>query len=127
MTYRCGLGRPDLFAGLVALSCSIRDQDGMRERLPEERAQPIFIAHGLRDNIERAQSSRDFLVAEGYAPTYNEYDMAHEISPRGHRRPGAVDPRGAPTAAARLEPPLRADTFPVSRRRRLVSRAPNQG
>ena len=80
MTYRCGLGRPDLFAGLVALSCSIRDQEGMRERLPEERAQPIFIAHGLRDNIERAQSSRDFLVAEGYAPTYNEYDMAHEIS-----------------------------------------------
>ena len=52
----------------------------MRERLPEERAQPIFIAHGLRDNIERAQSSRDFLAAEGYAPTYNEYDMAHEIS-----------------------------------------------
>jgi phospholipase/carboxylesterase len=80
MTYRCGLGRPDLFAGLVALSCSIRDQEGMKERLPEERRQPIFIAHGLQDNIERAQSSRDFLVAEGYAPTYNEYDMAHEIS-----------------------------------------------
>ena len=80
MTYRCGLGRPDLFAGLVALSCSIRDQEGMKERLPEERTQPIFIAHGLQDNIERAQSSRDFLVAEGYAPTYNEYDMAHEIS-----------------------------------------------
>ena len=81
MTYRCGLGRPDLFAGLVALSCSIRNQDEMRAKLPTERDQPIFIAHGLRDNIERAQSSREFLEAEGYAPTYNEYDMAHEISP----------------------------------------------
>ena len=80
MTYRCGLSRPDLFAGIAALSCSIRDQDEMRRRLPAERAQPIFIAHGLRDNIERAQSSRDFLEAEGYTPTYNEYDMAHEIN-----------------------------------------------
>ena len=80
MTYRCGLSRPDLFAGIAALSCSIRGQDEMRQRLPAERDQPIFIAHGLRDNIERAQSSRDFLEAEGYKPTYNEYDMAHEIS-----------------------------------------------
>lgn len=80
MTYRCGLGRPDPFAGLVALSCSIRNPDEMREKLPTERTQPIFIAHGLRDTIQRAQDSRDFLVAEGYTPTYNEYDMAHEIS-----------------------------------------------
>ena len=80
MTYRCGLGRPDLFTGLVALSCSIRNPDEMRPKLPTERNQPIFIAHGLRDNIERAQSSREFLEAEGYTPTYNEYDMAHEIS-----------------------------------------------
>ena len=80
MTYRCGLGRPDLFAGLVALSCSIRDQDGMRERLPAERTQPIFIAHGTYDNIERAESSRDFLLIEGYDPSYHEYNMGHEIS-----------------------------------------------
>ena len=80
MTYRCGLGRPNLFAGLVALSCSIRDQDGMRERLPAERTQPIFIAHGTYDNIERAESSRDFLLIEGYDPAYHEYDMGHEIS-----------------------------------------------
>ena len=80
MTYRCGLGRPDLFAGLVALSCSIRDQDGMREKLPEQRTQPIFIAHGSYDNIERAESSRDFLLIEGYDPSYHEYAMGHEIS-----------------------------------------------
>jgi phospholipase/carboxylesterase len=80
MTYRCGLSRPDLFAGLVALSCSIRNPDEARKTLPMQRNQPIFIAHGLRDNIERAQSSMEFLQVEGYTPTYNEYDMAHEIS-----------------------------------------------
>jgi phospholipase/carboxylesterase len=80
MTYRCGLGRPDLFAGLVALSCSIRDPEEMRQRLPAERNQPIFIAHGLQDNVERARSSREFLEAEGYTPDYTEYNMAHEIS-----------------------------------------------
>jgi len=80
MTYRCGLLHPEMFSGLVALSCSIRDQDEMRDRLPIERDQQIFIAHGLRDNIERAQSTRAFLESEGYAPIYREYDMAHEIS-----------------------------------------------
>jgi phospholipase/carboxylesterase len=80
LAYRCGLGRPDLFAGLVALSCSIRDQEQMKQRLPAERNQPIFIAHGLQDNIDRARSSRDFLEAERYTPTYTEYEMAHEIN-----------------------------------------------
>ena len=100
MTYRCGLSRPDLFAGIAALSCSIRGQDEMRQRLPAERDQPIFIAHGLRDNIERAQSSRDFLEAEGYTPTYNEYDMAHEISHEVIRDLAPWIHRGAPTASA---------------------------
>ena len=80
MTYRCGLGRPDLFAGLVALSCSIRDPDEMRRRLPPQRTQPIFIAHGLQDNVERGRSARDFLESEGYSPYYREYDMGHAIN-----------------------------------------------
>ena len=74
------MGRPDLFAGLVALSCSIRDQAEMRQQLPAERNQPIFIAHGLQDNIEQARSSREFLEAEGYTPRYTEYNMGHEIN-----------------------------------------------
>jgi phospholipase/carboxylesterase len=48
--------------------------------LPEKRDQPIFIAHGLRDNPDRGRRSRDFLEAEGYSPDYHEYDIAHEIS-----------------------------------------------
>lgn len=80
LTYRCGLPRPDLFAGLAALSCSIREPEELRGRLPAERNQPVFIAHGLSDNVERARSSQEFLAAEGYTPFYREYQMGHEIS-----------------------------------------------
>ncbi len=80
MTYRYGLPRPDIFSGLVALSCSIQNPDELAKQLPEKRNQSIFIGHGLRDGIERARSSRDFLESEGYVPTYKEYDMRHEIT-----------------------------------------------
>ena len=46
MTYRCGLGRADVFAGLVCLSASLPEPDVLRGRLPQQRVQPIFIAHG---------------------------------------------------------------------------------
>lgn len=82
LTYRHGLPRPDTFAGLAALSCSVQDPDTLRDRLPQKRDQPIFIAHGLRDNPDRGRRSKEFLEAEGYAPEYHEYDIAHEISPQ---------------------------------------------
>ena len=84
MTYRCGLGRPDLFAGLVALSGSRADWDELKDRLPPQRTQPIFIAHGAEDPVspvERARKAREFLEAEGYSPQYKEYGMGHEITP----------------------------------------------
>ena len=84
MTYRCGLGRPDLFTGLVALSGSRADWDELRGRLPTQRIQPIFIAHGAEDPVspvERARTAREFLEAEGYSPWYREYSMGHEITP----------------------------------------------
>ena len=84
MTYRCGLGRPDVFAGLAALSSVLPDLDVLRERLPPERTQHIFIAHGLRDDIvllHSAEQARAFLEETGYHPVYREYPMGHEISP----------------------------------------------
>ena len=84
MTYRCGLGRPDVFAGLVALSSVLPDLDVLRERLPSERTQQVFIAHGLHDDLvflHLAQQAREFLEEAGYHPVYREYPMAHEISP----------------------------------------------
>ena len=83
MTYRCGLGRADRFAGLVALSATLPDQDELAARLPEERNQPIFIGHGRFDQMvsdDTAQSARSFLESNGYTPDFHIYDMAHEIS-----------------------------------------------
>ncbi len=82
MTYRCGLSRPEVFAGLVALSASLPDPDVLRGRLPQRREQPIFIAHGRADpmgSMESARNTREFLEEEGYSPDYHEYDMGHEI------------------------------------------------
>ena len=83
MTYRCGLPRPETFAGLAALSCGLPDAEALKARLPAQRTQPIFIAHGSLDEVaplQRAQEARAFLEAEGYTPLYKEYPMAHEIS-----------------------------------------------
>ncbi len=82
MTYRCGLGRPEVFAGLGALSASLPDPDELRGRLPQHREQPIFIAHGRSDtmvSMESARNTRKFLEEEGYSHDYHEYDMGHEI------------------------------------------------
>ena len=84
MTYRCGLGRPQVFAGLVALSASLPDPDELRGRLPQHREQPIFIAHGRADPMvsrDSARNTRKFLEGVGYKPDYHEYDMGHEIPP----------------------------------------------
>ncbi len=82
MTYRCGLGRPELFAGLVPLSAAVFDPEILRPKLPETRSQPIFVAHGTRDmqiDVETARATRAFLESEGYQPDYREYNMGHEI------------------------------------------------
>ena len=84
MTYRCGLARPDTFRGLVALSSVLPEPDELRPTLPVERTQPIFVSHGVHDDIlpvEHGRRAREFLEAEGYEPDYREYPMRHEISP----------------------------------------------
>jgi len=83
MTYRYGLPNPGLFKGLVVLSAVVPDSGTMRDTLPKERSQPIFVGHGTGDmvvTVQSARDARDFLEAEGYAPEYHEYPMAHEIS-----------------------------------------------
>jgi phospholipase/carboxylesterase len=83
MTYRCGLGRPDTFAGLAALSSTMPDPEELRVQLPSQRTQPIFIAHGVYDElapVERGRQAQAFLEEAGYSPDYREYPMRHEIS-----------------------------------------------
>ncbi len=83
MTYRCGLDQPDRFAGLAALSATLPDQDELAARLPQERTQPIFVAHGRYDQMiseDTAHSAKSFLESNGYNPEFHIYDMGHEIS-----------------------------------------------
>lgn len=83
MTYRYGLPNPERFKALVVLSGVAPDMDLLREMLPEDRSQPVFVAHGTSDNmigVAEARTSRGFLEAEGYSPVYKEYGMGHEIT-----------------------------------------------
>ena len=83
MTYQVGLPRPDVFAGLAALSARVEGSDVLRKRLPADPSQPIFVAHGTLDAIipiDHGRRSRDFLQEAGYAPSYYEYPMAHQIT-----------------------------------------------
>ena len=83
MTYRFGLRRPEMFAGLVILSGRVPSPDALSENLPVHRDQQIFVAHGTQDTmigVTDARQSRDFLTSERYSPQYHEYHMAHEIN-----------------------------------------------
>jgi phospholipase/carboxylesterase len=84
LTLSYGLPRPDVFTALAVLSGFFRDAEGVRPRLPQTPAQPVFVAHGSRDSVvavDAGRNTRDFLTGLSYDVTYNEYDMAHEISP----------------------------------------------
>ena len=83
MAYLCGLGKPDLFAGVIALGAAVFDPAPLSEQLPAERTQPVFVGHGEFDmtvSVEQARMMRGFLESEGYQPEYHEYPMGHEIS-----------------------------------------------
>ena len=84
MTYRYGMLRPEMFAGLVILSGALRNPEALLPHLPAGREQRIFIAHGTHDQVVPVELSRDatsFLSAQGYQPLYREYPMGHEITP----------------------------------------------
>src|SRR5919106_1356352 len=76
MTYRYGMVRPEMFAGLVILSGALRNPEALLPRLPARHDQQIFIAHGTHDSVVPIDLSRDavdFLAAQGYLPVYHEY------------------------------------------------------
>jgi phospholipase/carboxylesterase len=79
------LRQKEKLAGVMALSTYLP----LRDRLENERQAanavlPIFMAHGLFDNmigIDRAALSRDALQALGYAVEWHEYPMPHSVCP----------------------------------------------
>ncbi len=83
LALRFGLPRDDAFAGIAVLSGAFRDGDDLRSRLPDDRAKPLFVAHGTMDPmvpVDRGRATTAFLEDLGYKPEYHEYEMGHEIS-----------------------------------------------
>lgn len=83
MTLMTGLRQASRLAGLIALSGYLP----LSGRLAAEahainRDVPIFMAHGSQDPVvrfERAQQSRDALIALGYPVEWHAYPMQHSV------------------------------------------------
>ncbi|MDP7619264.1 MAG: alpha/beta fold hydrolase [Dehalococcoidia bacterium] len=107
LAYRYGLIRPDVFAGVVALSTGFPRADGFDQTLPLQRFQPIFIGHGTQDPVvpvESGRTAKTHLVELGYAPEHHEYPIGHEISDEEIRDlatwlKGVLPPFGAPLSS----------------------------
>jgi phospholipase/carboxylesterase len=87
MAYSLALSNPERFAGLVVLSSWLP-----KELIPDlaikETVQslPTLVQHGSQDSmieIGRARDSVERLRELRVPLTYREYDMGHEITPRG--------------------------------------------
>jgi len=73
-------------AGVLALSTYLPlHQSVNAEKTEESRHTPIFMAHGLYDEIipiSRAQLSRQALEQHGYKVEWREYPMPHSVCPQ---------------------------------------------
>jgi phospholipase/carboxylesterase len=84
MVLQTGLRHSQPLAGLMCLSgyLPLRDQIPA-ERSPANQKTPIFMAHGQVDNVvpfDRAEKSRDILLALGYDIAWHSYPMAHSVN-----------------------------------------------
>ncbi len=86
MAYSLGLGEPERFAALAALS-SWLPQDLLSELpdVPATEQLPVLIQYGSRDELVdagRARQSVETLRNLHIPITYREYDMGHELNAR---------------------------------------------
>jgi len=87
MAYSLALSSPERFAALAVLS-SWLPKDLIPELSIKEGVQslPTIMQHGSQDQmieVQRARDSVEQLRALRVPLTYREYDMGHEITPRG--------------------------------------------
>jgi phospholipase/carboxylesterase len=87
MAYSLALSSPERFAGLAVLSSWLP-----KELIPElsikegVQSLPTLVQHGSQDSlieVQRARDSVERLRTLRVPLTYREYDMGHEITPRG--------------------------------------------
>jgi phospholipase/carboxylesterase len=85
MSLLAGLRHPERLAGIAGLSGYLPLADRTaQERTAANQHTPIFLAHGTHDEVvslDRAEASRDALLALGYAVEWHEYLMGHSVSP----------------------------------------------
>lgn len=80
-----GLRHPERLAGIAGLSGYLPlASTTQAERSAASLATPIFLAHGMQDEIvlpDRGEASRDALLALGHAVEWHEYPMGHAVHP----------------------------------------------
>jgi phospholipase/carboxylesterase len=80
---QAALRYPERLAGVMALSCYLPIAGTLAaEKSPANQDLPIFMAHGLYDDIipvHRARASREHLEKLGYAVQWHEYPMPHSV------------------------------------------------
>jgi phospholipase/carboxylesterase len=85
MALLTGLRHPERLAGIAGLSGYLPlAEKTAAERSPASLRTPIFLAHGTHDEVialERAEASRDALLALGHQVEWHEYLMGHSVSP----------------------------------------------
>lgn len=81
-----GTRYPHKLAGMMGLSCyMLLAQSFATERAPENRATPIFLAHGLQDPVVApllGEQARAALEAAGYPVEWHTYMMPHSLCPQ---------------------------------------------
>jgi phospholipase/carboxylesterase len=84
MAYSLGLGEPERFAGLAALSSWLpQDLLSILPDVPATEQLPVLIQHGKQDElvgVDKARQSSEKLRDLRVPVTYGEYDMGHEIN-----------------------------------------------
>ena len=83
MTLDVGLRSPTRFAGLVALSGYLYEDDTLPPALAAARDQRVLVVHGTEDGtlpVARGRAARVTLEAAGLRPEYHEFPMGHEVT-----------------------------------------------
>lgn len=85
MSLLAGLRYPRRLAGICGLSGYLPiAHTTAAERSDANRQTPIFLAHGTHDEVvsfDRAEASRDALLALGYPVEWHEYLIGHGVHP----------------------------------------------
>ncbi len=83
MVLHTGLRYPQSLGGIMALSGYLPLKDSfIKNRHSANQPTPIFMAHGEWDSVitlERSESSKDLLEANGYAVQWQTYAMEHSV------------------------------------------------